>query len=149
MGVAVTWIVVDAAYVRGTMTIAFRNTYDLWAVGTKQFRLRDIAVTVVDGIREGLARNPWYVMNATTTTLPSGCVPYALTIILYRLTVEMDLAATIDANVQATYLAAEAYVLWLSSPAHPKDPATYTAPAPVVEGRPSYTPGEREVEEIE
>jgi hypothetical protein len=148
--VAVTWIVVDAAYVRSTMTIAFRNTYDVWAAAnvTKTYRLRDIAITVVDGIREGLERNPWYVMNATTTTLPSGCVPYALTIILYRLVLEMDLAATIDVNAQATYLAAEAYVLWLSSPAHPKDPATYTEPEAVVEGTPSYTAPEI-VEEFE
>jgi hypothetical protein len=146
--VAVTWIVVDAAYVRSTMTIAFRNTYDGWAIGTKQFRLRDIAITVVDGIREGLERNPWYAMNTVSNSLPSGCVPYALTIILYRLTLEMDLAATIDVNAQATYLAAEAFVLWLSSPSHPKDPATYVEPEPVVEGTPSYKAPELNEEEV-
>jgi hypothetical protein len=118
-------------------------------VGTKQFRLRDIAITVVDGIREGLERNPWYAMNAVSNSLPSGCVPYALTIILYRLTLEMDLASTIDANAQLTYQAAETYVLWLSSPSHPKDPATYLPPDPVVEGTPSYKAPEPDVEDLE
>jgi hypothetical protein len=57
--------VVDAAYERSTMTIAFRNTYDGWAEGTKLLRLRGIAITVVDGIREGLERNPWNVEGAS------------------------------------------------------------------------------------
>jgi hypothetical protein len=60
----------------------------------------------------------------------------------------MDLAATIDVNAQATYLAAEAFVLWLSSPSHPKDPATYLPPEPVVEGTPAFTPPEADAEDL-
>ena len=108
---AVTWIVVNDTYVRAAMSIPARDAYDAWVTANpiKALRLRAIAVTVVAGFRDGLETNPWLVMDETVDSMPARCVPYALTIIRDHLAIEMNLAATIDVNTQATYLAAEAY----------------------------------------
>jgi hypothetical protein len=110
---AVTWIVVDAAYVLGAMPTALRAEYDAWLVANpaKAGRLAAIVSGVVAGFRDCLNRDPSVDVSTSASYLADHCTRHAVIISCYLVALEMGTVLGLD--MQLAYAESEKYLRWL------------------------------------
>ncbi len=128
------WSTFDEAYVLGALPSDVGSAYAAWIAANpgKSQRLGLIVEQVRADFRGGLSANPNGTMDPDPETLHPRCVPHALTVVVYHLTLEMGLP--INTSAQTAFINAQVYLRRL-----------YTSEVALLDGAvsrsPSYRPG--------